>query len=315
MSHRARAAIELGLAMAAVEVALWFVPSHAADWELAVAVIAACALAWASYRRRRAAGQASPRPRIGPGRAWSEAALATALLIGVAALIFAFFREPYDEVRLFVLDRAPLQLASWLGRRLVFAGVQQVALQLFIAPLCLEIVGGTAGSAALAAALFASAHLPLPALVMLTFVAALVWVALFRRGRRLAPLIATHALLWIAAFTLVPDRLTYDMRVGRAAVEARPVFAMLDGPLGRSILRTVATPGYFARRGGTEDGFVRGLYRDILGRDPAAWEVEFWVRRLQDEPRVEVAKKFVISDELRGILRRYGGRYRFPFRR
>jgi hypothetical protein len=37
---------------------------------------------------------------------------------------------------------------------------------------------------------------------------------------------------------------------------------------------------YLSRHGGTADGFVTGLYVDVLGRQPAAAEVQGWLNRL-----------------------------------
>ncbi|MFI5165770.1 MAG: DUF4214 domain-containing protein [Thermoanaerobaculales bacterium] len=315
MSQRGRAVIELGLAVAGAAAGLWLVPPRLGVRELLAAGLLAAALAWYSHRRRQTAGEAPAPPRIAAGRAWLEACLATLALVAMAALVFSFFREPYDEVRLAIVQRPPAELAIWVGRRLVFAAAQQLLLQLFLAPVCGEIVGGTVMATSLAAALFGLAHLPSPTLVVLTFVAASTWIWLYRRGRRLAPLVVAHALLWIAGFAIVPDRLTYDMRVGRAAVAVRPGFRMLDSALGRSILREVTTPSYYQRQGGTDAAFVQALYRDVLGREAAPAEVAFWKRWLQHDSRIEVAKHFVISDELQGIVRTLGDRYRFPFRR
>ena len=315
MPQRGWAVVELGVAMAAAAAGLWLVSAPVGVWALLAGGVVAGTLGWLSHRRRRSAGGIAEAPRVPAARAWLETGIATALLIAAAAFVLALFREPYDELRLGILVRPPAELALWLGRRLVLAAAQQLVLQLFLVPVCGEVLTTTVGATALAAALFGLAHLPSPTLAVLTFVAAASWIWLYRRGRRLAPLVLAHALLWITGYALLPDRLTYDMRVGRAAVQAMPAFRMLDGTLGRTILREVTTPAYYERQGGTDAAFVRALYRDILGREPAEWEVAFWQEWLRHDSRVEVAKHFVVSDELQGIVREMGDRYRFPFRR
>ncbi len=315
MPQRGWAVVELGVGAIVAATALWLVPARGGGWELLAVGVVAGVLGWLSQRRRRLAGEAPAPARVTARRAWLETAAVTLALIAATAIVFAFFREPYDELRFGILVRPPGGLALWLGRRLVFAAAQQLVLQLFVMPVCAEIVGAPLAGTLLASALFGLAHLPSPTIAILTFVAAAAWIWLYSRGRRLAPLVVAHALMWIAAFAIVPDRLTYDMRVGRAAVDAMPVFRMLDGALGRSILREVTTRDYYERQGGTDAAWVGALYRDILGREPSAEEVAYWVRWLEHDSRTEVAKHFVISDELQGIVRRLPGRYRFPFRR
>jgi hypothetical protein len=51
---------------------------------------------------------------------------------------------------------------------------------------------------------------------------------------------------------------------------------------------------YYQRNGGTPDGFVRGLYHDILGRDADYDEIYSWVARLYATgSRIQVAADFL----------------------
>jgi hypothetical protein len=43
----------------------------------------------------------------------------------------------------------------------------------------------------------------------------------------------------------------------------------------------LGSPEYYNRNGGTPEGFVTGLYVDVLGRQPAPSEVQGWLVRLQ----------------------------------
>jgi hypothetical protein len=53
----------------------------------------------------------------------------------------------------------------------------------------------------------------------------------------------------------------------------------------RTLLRTYATPAYYAAQGGTPRGFVQGLYRDLLGRAPKPEEFTLWTNVMKIQPR------------------------------
>src|SRR5262245_37586606 len=44
----------------------------------------------------------------------------------------------------------------------------------------------------------------------------------------------------------------------------------------------LGSPEYYRRNGGTPVGFVRGLYRDVLGREPGRDEIPQWVNQLRN---------------------------------
>jgi hypothetical protein len=57
---------------------------------------------------------------------------------------------------------------------------------------------------------------------------------------------------------------------------------------------------YFARTGGTNQGFITQLYRDALGRDGSAAEISGWTSRMAaGETQAQVAKDFMGSTERR----------------
>jgi hypothetical protein len=65
----------------------------------------------------------------------------------------------------------------------------------------------------------------------------------------------------------------------------------------------VSSPEYFADQGGSNSGFVRGLYLDILNRTPSAAEVQVWVNALNSGlTRGQVAMGFLTSLEYRSDL-------------
>jgi hypothetical protein len=60
-----------------------------------------------------------------------------------------------------------------------------------------------------------------------------------------------------------------------------PPDAVLAGILG--------SEEYYGLAGGTPEGFVRQLFRDIVGRDPTRPEFRGWMRRLETQERSELA--------------------------
>src|SRR5262249_25957509 len=42
----------------------------------------------------------------------------------------------------------------------------------------------------------------------------------------------------------------------------------------------LASDEYYCRHGHTPEGFVAGLYQDVLGRQACGWEIQTWARRL-----------------------------------
>ena len=106
----------------------------------------------------------------------------------------------------------------------------------------------------------------------------------------------------------------YQTLLGRAADPGGLQFwlnlTQSGAPLEQVLAGIAASEEYFQRQGGTSDGFVRGLYRDVLGRiaPPSQPELDFWIARLGIAPRgpqaarADVALGFALSDEYRGGL-------------
>jgi hypothetical protein len=59
----------------------------------------------------------------------------------------------------------------------------------------------------------------------------------------------------------------------------------------------LASPEYFAASGGTDQGWVGELYRDVLGREAGAAEVAGWLPVVRSAGRVAVARQFLYSTE------------------
>jgi uncharacterized delta-60 repeat protein len=63
------------------------------------------------------------------------------------------------------------------------------------------------------------------------------------------------------------------------------------------------SPEYFAKHGGSNSGFIQGLYQDVLGRAGSADEVQGWINALSSGlTRAQVAMGFLTSTEYRTDL-------------
>ncbi|MEM7583517.1 MAG: CPBP family glutamic-type intramembrane protease [Acidobacteriota bacterium] len=304
-----RPAIELGLMVALVLAELWLPLSAEYEPVRWVVRCAAAALWIVSYRHALATRHADSTPAAGRLRAWRETLLATLLIALALAFWLAWVREPYEG-----LTAPAASLAgglAWLARRFALAMVQQLVLQRFIWRQMRQLLSSETAAVACAAALFGLLHLPSVALATATFLAALVWISLFRRTKRLAPLVVSHALLAGLASLSVPERLFYEMRAGAVALPAQPIYRQLARPETRSLLRELTSEAYLEHRSGTREGFVAGLYRDVLGRPATDEEIRRGASSIccdRSSARAALAKALVTSDEavrddrtLRGI--------------
>jgi len=311
---KVRAVLELSSLLGLIVLELWLFrgtdQNRSSAWLwLAIGVIYALSI------RRRGYAELREALRIGPLRPWLEAAVATAAAVAIAVVLLALVAEPYDGLELEPFRRPPPEAASWVLRRLTWAVWQQLVLQTFLWPNLRVLVKADRQATLASAALFGLLHLPVLAVVAATAVCGWLWTTLFRRGRRLLPLILSQAILVGFASVVVPPRILHDMQVGTDAIRSRPQYRMLASDRAREILRAVTSEEYYRAQGGTDRQWIAALYRDVLGRDPAASEVEFWIEWKEIRDNRRVARHFIISDEFLALQETYGERYRFPFRR
>ena len=219
----------------------------------------------------------------------------TLALASLVVLAGAILREPYDAVR-YPLGQGVETQVAWISSRLGRALFQQCGLQLFVWPVARQLLGGGPRAVTLSAGIFALLHVPYPLLVGSTFVFGWVWVWLFRRGRRLAPLILSHAILAMVVFATLPDWVSHNLHVGRFEVERAPVYRLLASHEVRGALRDATSADYYRRQGGDDRAWVSSVFEDLQDRRPDAAEVERWTTALEASSRVEVAKKLIIEN-------------------
>lgn len=301
----ARAAIELVAVVVLVTVDLWLAWDR--PWLLALVRTLAAAVLIVSFLRRRAGWPPEGgKGNMTAGRAWLEAAAVT-LILGVAVHAWAAaISGPFDEPDLTLLRASVPALGLWLLRHLALAFIQQLALQLFLWPVGREVLGRDLPAVVAVAVLFGLGHLPSWPFAIATAIAATLWISLYRGSGRLAPLIASHVLLAALASTL-PDRLFYDMKVGAPALEIAADQRSLASEEKQALLKAFTSPSYAAYRGGSDSGYVAGLYRDVLGRVADDHEVAYGVEQLASShpeggqtklSRLALAKRMLLSEEL-----------------
>jgi membrane protease YdiL (CAAX protease family) len=285
--------VELALVLGLLELDLWCVrvlESGVCRAGIYLAIACLFLISW--KRRRRDDRQVAAAPRAWLFSLSATAGLALALMIGAYLA-----REPYEQCWLGMARRRPGELAVWLAFKAAVVCGQQIGLQLFLWPLCLVVLRRRVAAAVVAAAVFGLLHLPSTTLVAITALAALVWVWVYESTGRLLPLVAAHLLLGVLAHGLLPERLIYDMRVGSQAMALLERRHLAYRHETRVMLRLLTAPAYYSGHGGTDPGFIKGLYADVLGRSPAPWEVELWLANLRRLSRAEVAEQFLICEE------------------
>jgi membrane protease YdiL (CAAX protease family) len=303
---------ELLVVVGLLEAELWFLRANGPGWLNVIVYVTIVAVAWLSHERRRRAGFVATFREVGTLRAWIEVFAACAILSAILMFAARMVGDSSETFEFVFLDKPPGKLLQWVAGKFAAALAQQLALQLFLWPACFEITRGRTSGAVLAATIFGLIHLPSPSLVTITSLAGVVWIVLYQRSGRLAPLVVSHMILATLAHGALPERLTFDMRVGSTAVADFKRFEQLNDPRIRVInrrlkenrpsLKHYTSQTYYDAQGGTMPGLIRGLLRDILGKAATDSDVVFWMNCKLANPRVDIATILLASDEYAQIL-------------
>lgn len=134
--------------------------------------------------------------------------------VGVAAGIAMLAVLLAGRLHTLHMPDTPGEFLRHYGIYALWAAIQQMILQCFFLRRSLRLLPNATAAAALAAGLFAVAHLPNPLLTIVTLVLGLVSCLFFLRYRNLWSLAAAHAILGICIAITVPGPLDHNMRVG-----------------------------------------------------------------------------------------------------
>lgn len=197
-----RILLELAIPYGLILLVIWTPrPLQKLLWWVAAAAIVA--IFWLSFDRIKQLGLRT----AGFFRAlWVTGA---ALLIAAIAVIVS--------VQLHTLRLPPGGLIGFVRTYWAYAlwaCVQQLLLQGFFLPRCLQLTKTSTSAALLAGVLFSLAHLPNPLLTPVTLIWGFVACLLFLQYRNLYPLALAHAIVGIAIAITIPGPVDHNMRVG-----------------------------------------------------------------------------------------------------
>lgn len=291
---------ELVAVLGLVEFDLWYLRGTDSPLLHAMVFSAIGLVIWCSYQRRRKS-EPSATPFLPAARAWAEATALT-LAITLVLIAAAWLLRDLDEGFRFYFRRRPFaEHFVWLGVRFAGAVVQQLGLQLLIGPACLEIVRSRRGAVCAAGLLFGILHLPHPILVAVTMIVGSLWVWLFQRSGRLAPVVTCHVVLSILAAGTLPRTVISDMDIGEQALNQMIHPRYICGENIREAVDLVKSRAYFDRQGGTGREFVEGVYRDFLGRQPTDDELDRWLTELSETSRARTARSIFNSKQFDAV--------------
>ena len=197
---------EVGLVFALIMMAVWTPQGHAST---SSSVLAALCLVWLTVRRRYSAGELGlTRPGSGTVVMLVSGGFMVATIVVAGSLIHRL---------------GPAQPVPWprAWHYAIWAFEQEFILQSFFYVRLESLLGGRRAVMA-AACLFAAAHVPSPALTLLSFIGGLIFCDMFRRYRNIFPLGLVQATLGLAIAVSLPDRLLHHMRVGIGYISYRP---------------------------------------------------------------------------------------------
>lgn len=143
-------------------------------------------------------------------------------IVGVA--IVFFFLGLWIASHLHTLHSlyGPLPVATHIAEYALWALMQQFILQVYVFLRLLRMGLRRAPALALAAVLFAAAHLPNPLLVPVTLLWGLVSCLLYLRYRNLYPLALAHGILGMCLAVTVPNAVHHHLRVGLGYLQYHP---------------------------------------------------------------------------------------------
>ncbi len=139
----------------------------------------------------------------------------------VAAAIIILFASVALAQHLHTLHPlyGPLPVITHVWGYVLWALMQQFILQVYVLLRLLRLGMNRKPAVALAAVLFAAAHIPNPVLIALTLVWGAVSCMLFLRYRNLYTLALAHGILGMCLAVTVPNHINHHMRVGLGYLE------------------------------------------------------------------------------------------------
>ena len=304
-NSRTRTAIELVIVLAMAEIWIWNVYGAGRGlFPVLASVVIGFIVISAAIRRYHTAGE--DRQHLWSSvQSWLIILVISSLLTLIVMAIGEILLLEGERFRFTRLER--VFEADWLSKKLSVIIMQQVVLHLFLFPSFLDIVKYRWPARAMTAIVFGILHLPSLLLAGMTAFVAVVWSWYYERSRRLVPLVICHLVLAITVSSALSERLMYNLGVGDRAMERAERYGLVtQGPLANRFIE-LQSDAFYARSGGTDDGFVRELIREVLKRGASDEELKHWTRVLSDESRAAVVSYFLRIEQLQRLLCRQLG--------
>jgi len=297
---RARALIDLVLVMGVFELIVWV--WRPAEWWLAV-VLGAIVIGLVSVGVcvREISREIPTVIGRSTQAAWGLSILCT---VGAAAMILGIawscdFLE--QEWGWQAFDKPKQSLPGWFLRELGVVLFQQAGLQYVVFPLVTQIVGLQWAALIITGMIFSFLHLPNPLIMALTFVIAPLWCLLFvLGGRRLLPVMLSHAVLFSVIVYALPWHVTLGLAVGPKATPRLRMLIWLYDHDQLAQLRRFGSQAFYEEAGGTDDAFVGAVFRQIKGREPNDNEVTYLRAALSYHTRQQVTFELLAGHAAHG---------------
>jgi len=297
IGKRKRAYIDILLIVSLVLIDFWVLKPFDFKWASTLLYITLIMLMAGIFSRISKYPYLSTLPRLTFPRVSIIVATATIiqlLLILICAHMTGIL-EP--ELTWASFGKPPSRLPSWIVEKVITVIAQQVGLQLVLFPLCFEISKKKWAAAFIGSGLFGLLHLPNPLLVISVFIAGPVWFWLFLYGGRLIPIILSHIILASFLRFSTPSHIHLGLSVGARALPKLGVVLWIGKHRLWPDVRRYSSNGYFINQGGTNDLFIHGCYRDILGRNETKAEKKRMSKALKYRTRKELVIDFFTQPE------------------
>jgi membrane protease YdiL (CAAX protease family) len=297
IGQKKRACIDIMLIVGLVFVDLWFLKPFDFKWASALLYFALIMLMASTFSRISKLPYLSLLPRLTLPRVSIVVAIAT--IIQVALILICAHMAGVLESNLTwaSFGKPPSRLPSWVVEKIITVIAQQVGLQLVLFPLCFQISNKKWAAAFIGSGLFGLLHMPNPLLMVSTFFAGPVWFWLFLYGGRLIPIVLSHIILATFLRFSIPSHIHLGLGVGARALPKLKIVLWLDRQMLWPDVRRYSSKEYFNNQGETDDLFIHGCYRDILGRNESEAEKKRMSKALKYRTRKELVIDFFTQPE------------------
>ncbi len=291
IGQRKRACIDILLIVSLVFTDFWLLKPFGFKLASMLLYFTLIVLMASTYRRISKLPYLSQLPRPTLPRVYIVVSIATILQVTLILICAHMTGVLEADLTWTSFGKPPSRLTSWVVGKVITVIAQQIGLQLVLFPLCFEISNKKWAAALIGSGLFGLLHAPNPLLMLCTFITGPVWFLLFLYGGRLIPIVLSHIILASFLRFATPSHIHLGLGVGARVLPKLTTVLWLDNHRLWPDVRRYSSKEYFNNQGGTNELFIHGCYRDILGRN----ESEAEKNRKSKELKYRTRKELVIN--------------------